>query len=66
MRLKVIARFGSASSSSSNKQCWVQATAQLDHKRKELTVHLQKMGVGLGTFGKRVVTRTTDLFDQVH
>ena len=28
-------------------------------------MHLQKMGVGLGSLGKRVVTRTTDLFDQV-
>lgn len=44
---------------------FVQATAQLDQKRKELSVHLQKMGVGLGSLGKRVVTRTTDLFDQV-
>lgn len=42
-----------------------QATAQLEQKRKELSVHLQKMGVGLGTLGKRVVTGTTDLFDQV-
>ena len=40
----------------------LQATAQLDLKRKELTSHLQKMGVGLG---KSLVTRTTDLFDQV-
>lgn len=44
---------------------FVQATAQLDQKRKELSVHLQKMGVGLGSLGKRVVTGTTDLFDQV-
>ncbi|KAL3158911.1 hypothetical protein ABBQ32_011625 [Trebouxia sp. C0010 RCD-2024] len=41
------------------------ATAQLDVKRKELTSHLQKMGVGLGGLGKTLVTRTTDLFDQV-
>ena len=43
----------------------LQATAQLDLKRKELTAHLQKMGVGLGGLGKTLVTRTTDLFDQV-
>lgn len=43
----------------------MQATAQLDVKRKELTSHLQKMGVGLGGLGKTLVTRTTDLFDQV-
>lgn len=43
----------------------LQATAQLDLKRKELTCHLQKMGVGLGGLGKTFVTRTTDLFDQV-
>lgn len=43
----------------------MQATAQLDLKRKELTAHLQKMGVGLGGLGKTLVTRTTDLFDQV-
>ena len=43
----------------------LQATAQLDLKRKELTSHLQKMGVGLGGLGKSLVTRTTDLFDQV-
>lgn len=43
----------------------LQATAQLDLKRKELTSHLQKMGVGLGGLGKTLVTRTTDLFDQV-
>lgn len=41
------------------------ATAQLDVKRKELAIHLQKMGVGLGGIGKTLVTRTTDLFDQV-
>lgn len=41
------------------------ATAQLDMKRKELAAHLQKMGVGLGGLGKTLVTRTTDLFDQV-
>lgn len=43
----------------------MQATAQLDMKRKELAAHLQKMGVGLGGLGKTLVTRTTDLFDQV-
>ncbi len=43
----------------------LQATAQLDLKRKELAAHLQKMGVGLGGLGKTLVTRTTDLFDQV-
>lgn len=43
----------------------MQATAQLDMKRKELTVHLQKLGVGLGGLRKTLVTRTTDLFDQV-
>lgn len=41
------------------------ATAQLDMKRKELTVHLQKLGMGLGGLRKTLVTRTTDLFDQV-
>ncbi|KAL0039467.1 hypothetical protein WJX79_009469 [Trebouxia sp. C0005] len=41
------------------------ATAQLDMKRKELAVHLQKLGVGLGGLGKTLATRTTDLFDQV-
>ena len=44
----------------------LQATAQLDLKRKELTAHLQKMGVGLGGLGKTLVKRTTDLFDQVY
>ncbi|DBA67016.1 TPA: hypothetical protein ACH3X2_002123 [Trebouxia sp. C0005] len=43
----------------------MQATAQLDMKRKELAVHLQKLGVGLGGLGKTLATRTTDLFDQV-
>ncbi len=43
----------------------MQATAQLDTKRKELAVHLQKLGVGLGGLRKTLVTRTTDLFDQV-
>ncbi len=43
----------------------MQAAAQLDMKRKELTVHLQKLGVGLGGLRKTLVTRTTDLFDQV-
>lgn len=43
----------------------MQATAQLEMKRKELAVHLQKLGVGLGGLGKTLVTRTTDLFDQV-
>lgn len=57
--------FASASYSCRHLQFWVQATAQLDQKRRELAVHLQKMGVGLGSLGKRVVTGTTDLFDQV-
>ncbi len=43
----------------------MQATAQLDVKRKELAVHLQKLGVGLGGLRKTLGTRTTNLFDQV-
>ena len=43
----------------------LQATAQLEMKRKKLATHLQKVGVGLGGLGKNLAERTTYLFDQV-